>query len=291
MNLRLCLGVLILVAAPPAFGQPPPETLEIRALVAGTITKVHVKAGDAIQEGDLLVEIESTALKAALSKAEARRELAQARLNQHRAELDRAKRLIEGKALSRQEYDKVVEDHAVGAAVMKLATAEVDAWRALLEKTKVRATTDGKVVRVFAIVGASVVSDALVLTIIPANAAVQAKPSAKVKDLMKERLAALTQIADLVEKRMIAGVVTEMEVLHARRAVVDAALGLAETPAARLDLLRKDVELTEALLKRIEDRVKTGTLPETEVHRARVMHLDARIRLLREEEASKPGGR
>lgn len=116
----------------------------------------------------------------------------------------------------------------------------------------------------------------------------EAKPEpAKLKELLKERHAVLTKVADLVAAQYQHGTVSLDRVADTQRALIESGLELAETPMERVVLLRKLVKLTETLNENAQARFKAGAAPETEVLQIRALLLDARIRLVREEEKAK----
>ena len=111
--------------------------------------------------------------------------------------------------------------------------------------------------------------------------------SAKLRDLMKERHAVLTKVADVVTMQYSAGLAPLSAVMQARQAVIEAGLDLCETHAERIALLRENLKLAAETFKLTQARLKVDRNGETGVLQAQAMLLDAQIRLLRDEEKAK----
>lgn len=283
MALRLIFGWIVIAGAA-ATAAAQEEKVSISSRIAGIVEKIHVKVGDAVQKGQILIEIDSALQRVEVEKANAQLAAAEARLRLHTAELDRAKRLVEQKVIGREEYDQIVAKRAESEAALKLAAAVRDRERLLLDYATLRAPVDGRITRVGVTVGDSVkASETLLVVIVPADIA-QPNASAKLKGLLKERRDTLAKLADLVMRDFNAGRGSNLAVFNAERALVEANLELAETRAERLKHLRKGVEITETALKFVQTRVKAGEAPPTELLQIQAIVLEARIRLLREEE-------
>src|SRR5207244_5883151 len=70
-------------------------TAEVRARVAGYLTRVAVKGGDVVAKGDLLIEIDPRPYRLDLDAAEARLKVAEAKLQGVKLKAANAKRLVE----------------------------------------------------------------------------------------------------------------------------------------------------------------------------------------------------
>jgi multidrug efflux system membrane fusion protein len=113
------------------------------------------------------------------------------------------------------------------------------------------------------------------------------QPSAKIKELLKERHAVLTKAAAQIADLYKAGKIAPNEWIKAQRAVIDAGLDLCESQAERIALLRQDVKQAEEMHRITQKQAETGQALPMEALQARVAVLDAQIRLLREEERAK----
>lgn len=109
--------------------------------------------------------------------------------------------------------------------------------------------------------------------------------NAKVRELQKERLAVLRQIADQTNTAYKGGQVPLTTVLEAQREVNAAELELCETHKERLIFLEKKVELANDTEKNTEKLVQAHTAPRAHLLRARANRLHAEIELEKEKAA------
>lgn len=109
----------------------PVEGVTISADAEGTITSIPADSGTAVKAGNLLVELDTSVETAQLNATLARGELA-------RINIERAKDLLESKAMAKSEFDGV-------DAAYKQSQADVAALQALIDKKHVRAPFDGRV--------------------------------------------------------------------------------------------------------------------------------------------------
>jgi multidrug efflux system membrane fusion protein len=123
------------------------QSVELRARVTGYLTKVAFKEGSKVEKGQLLFEIDPRPYQAAAEQARAELALAEATLKLREAELARARRLVEQKGMSREEFDKVVAAFERAKAALVAAKAAYDAAQLNLEFTKVRAPISGRIGR------------------------------------------------------------------------------------------------------------------------------------------------
>jgi membrane fusion protein (multidrug efflux system) len=98
--------------------------------LSGKVTKIAFKAGDMVQAGDLLVQLDINTEKAQLRAAEASASLAQTNLK-------RTAEVLADNGVSRSEYDKA-------DASYKEAVAQVDTIKAAIAKKTIRAPFAGR---------------------------------------------------------------------------------------------------------------------------------------------------
>ncbi|MCX7082252.1 MAG: efflux RND transporter periplasmic adaptor subunit [Methylococcales bacterium] len=123
------------------------SSVDIRARVSGYLEKVNFKAGEPVKKGDLLFQIDPKPFVAQLSFAEAELERAKAKHELAKNDLERAKRLISGKAISEEEHDARTKGSQETLAAVQSATANVATAKLNLEFTKIRAPIDGRIGR------------------------------------------------------------------------------------------------------------------------------------------------
>ncbi len=107
------------------------ESVEITSRVTSLVTRIAFREGQLVEEGDLLVELENQEIRAELAVAEAS-------LSESRSQYERARQLADTQAISASSLEELL-------AAMQVAKAQVQAVRARLENTLVRAPFSGKV--------------------------------------------------------------------------------------------------------------------------------------------------
>ena len=123
------------------------SSVDIRARVSGYLEKVNFKAGEQVKKGDLLFQIDPKPFVAQLSFAEAELERAKAKHELAKNDLERAKRLFSGKAISEEEHDARTKGSQETLAAVQSAAANMATAKLNLEFTKIRAPIDGRIGR------------------------------------------------------------------------------------------------------------------------------------------------
>lgn len=129
------------------------ERVEVRPQVSGAITAVHFRNGALVKQGDILFTIDPRPHAAAAARAEAEVAAAQSAVRLTAADLDRAQRLVQSNAVSRQTLDEKDSAARQAAANLKAAQAALDLARIDLEHTQVTAPIAGRVSRAEVTVG------------------------------------------------------------------------------------------------------------------------------------------
>lgn len=107
------------------------ESVEITPRVTSLVTRIAFREGQLVDEGDLLVELENKEIRAELAVAEAS-------LSESRSQYERARQLADTQAISASSLEELL-------AAMQVAQAQVQAARARLENTLIRAPFSGKI--------------------------------------------------------------------------------------------------------------------------------------------------
>lgn len=148
------------------------RTTEVRPQVDGIITRIDVKSGDRVNPGARLVRIDAQRQQASVSTQDANRAAREADLALARTELDRARALLKGGAISQQELDQAESRAKRLEAESAAASAQLREARVQLQYFDVVAPAAGIVGDVPVRVGARV-SPADVLTTIEQNASLE----------------------------------------------------------------------------------------------------------------------
>jgi RND family efflux transporter MFP subunit len=121
------------------------ESVEVRPRVSGYIERVAFVEGSTVKKGDLLFVIDPRPYRAELDRAEAELVRAQANAELARNEVARGDRLLNARAISREEYDQRVNAGRESDANVRAARAAVETARLNLGYTRITSPIDGRV--------------------------------------------------------------------------------------------------------------------------------------------------
>src|SRR5205085_2644768 len=103
--------------------------------------------GTEVKKGDLLFQIDPRPFQAVLDQASATEDRAKVQLTLAKSELDRGTKLLEGKAISAEDFDKRTQTVRDAEASVRLAQATVDAAKLNVEYTQIKAPINGRIGR------------------------------------------------------------------------------------------------------------------------------------------------
>ena len=149
------------------------EFVELRPRVAGTIDKVHFTDGATVAAGALLFTIDPRPFEAEVARAESQVVAAKSRAELAQTEYARAQKLLDSRAVSRQEFDQLAAGARTSEADIKAAEAALRVARLNLAYTAVRAPIGGRLSRANATAG-NLVNEQVVLTSIASTSRVHA---------------------------------------------------------------------------------------------------------------------
>ncbi|MBA4194927.1 MAG: efflux transporter periplasmic adaptor subunit [Comamonadaceae bacterium] len=149
------------------------EFVELRPRVAGTVDKVHFTDGATVARGQLLFSIDPRPFEAEVARAASQVAAARARAELATAELARAEKLLQSKAISKQEADQLAAGTRTSNADIEAAEAALKVARLNLSHAAVRAPIAGRVSRA-AVTAGNLVNEQVVLTTIAASSKVHA---------------------------------------------------------------------------------------------------------------------
>jgi membrane fusion protein, multidrug efflux system len=129
------------------------DKVEMRPRVAGYIESIHFAPGAYVKKGDTLFVIDPKPYAAEVARAEAQLAAAQAKLALATSELDRAKRLLDERAIAQREFEERVNAQREAQAAIQAAQAALDIARLNLGYTRVSAPINGRVSRAEVTVG------------------------------------------------------------------------------------------------------------------------------------------
>lgn len=128
------------------------ETL-VGSRILATITRMHVRAGDRVEQGDLLVEFDDSAQRSVLAQRQQAEASSAAALEEARLIRDRAIKLFESGNLSRADYDRALTSHRVAEAEHERSRRAVAEAQAQLDYTRIVSPMSGTVVDRYAEAG------------------------------------------------------------------------------------------------------------------------------------------
>jgi membrane fusion protein (multidrug efflux system) len=120
------------------------RSADVRARVPGVLQRRLYEEGSDVGKGQALFQIDPAPLQAALAQARGALAQAQASAANSRAAAERARGLIEGKFISRSDYDNAVAAERSAAAAVQAAQASVQAANINLGYATVRAPISGR---------------------------------------------------------------------------------------------------------------------------------------------------
>lgn len=122
----------------------------VSSRITATIAAVHVRAGDQVETGDVLVELDARDLQARLAQRNEAVRAARARLAEARPTFERTESLFERNLVSKADYDRALA--VLRAAEAELARSEQAAAeaRTALSYTTIHAPFAGRVIERFA---------------------------------------------------------------------------------------------------------------------------------------------
>lgn len=123
------------------------ERVELRPQASGSLEAVNFTEGAAVTRGQVLFRIDRRPYAAALAEAEAALTQARADAEATVREGERAARLVEKKAISREDADRRIASSAVASARVAAARAAVERARLNLSFTEVRSPISGRIGR------------------------------------------------------------------------------------------------------------------------------------------------
>jgi RND family efflux transporter MFP subunit len=123
----------------------PGAEVKVAAERPGRLVAVLVEEGQAVRKGDLLAEIESEELRAALAEAHARVDEAAAEVRLAEVNLERRRRLVAEQIAAAHDLDQATRDLETSRARQSTAEATAARYEAQLRKSRIVAPLSGTV--------------------------------------------------------------------------------------------------------------------------------------------------
>ena len=135
---------------------PVPASIEakqatlVSSRILARIEKMHVRAGDTLKKGQLLIELEKTDLQSQVSQSQAQIRAVSARLTEAKQNLSRAKELSDKGVLAAAELDKAQANHDTLIADLHAAEQTLSQAKTTIAFASIHSPIDGRVVDRFA---------------------------------------------------------------------------------------------------------------------------------------------
>ncbi|MBN2580992.1 MAG: efflux RND transporter periplasmic adaptor subunit [Pirellulales bacterium] len=120
---------------------------EVSGQVLAVIREVKVRAGDYVEPGQSLVVLDDREIQAQLRESEAAAAGVKADLELRRRDYERYRQMLEGKAVSKEEFDRVRGAYQGAEAQWKRITEQIARVRVTLSYTEIKAQAAGIVAR------------------------------------------------------------------------------------------------------------------------------------------------
>lgn len=136
-----------------------------RVRTGGTILELKVRQGDRVEQGDVLATVGDEKLALTVSSYAAQVQAGEAQLAQAKVEYERAQRLIDAGAISRNNFDQARTAYAVAASNLKSISAQRAVIQEQQAQGRVLAPTSGRVITVPVTAGTVVMAGDVVATV------------------------------------------------------------------------------------------------------------------------------
>ncbi len=136
----------------------PMRTVQVGSQVSGIIEKIYVDFNSEVRRGQMIAQIDSTALNASVKQAEANVERNQAQVNDAKRNFTRTTELFKKNLVSQADLDATTTAYESAIAQLKQTQAALDQSRVNLRYAIIRAPIDGVVISRDVDVGQTVAS-------------------------------------------------------------------------------------------------------------------------------------
>jgi RND family efflux transporter MFP subunit len=142
--------------------------LTLNSSISGRVERIHVRVGQAVAAGDLLVSLVPTGLQARVDIARAEVEAQAPEVERMQMELDKAQELYDRDSLARVVLQQAQQKLAIATALMSVATAKLELAQFHLSQAQIHAPIDGIVLAISTFPGQYIntrVNDQTLLTV------------------------------------------------------------------------------------------------------------------------------
>lgn len=174
----------------------PVHEISLASRLLAKVVEVRVRAGQVVAAGELLVQLDDADLTARLKQAEAALQSATAQRDRTAADLKRAERLVESRAISRADFDGAVAAARGAASEVERITQQIAEFQVALRDARMTAPIGGTIVDKRVDAGDTVSPGQVVLTLYDPN---RMQLVAPVRESLARRLAVGQQLPARLE--------------------------------------------------------------------------------------------
>ncbi len=124
----------------------PLTTVQVGTQVSGTISRLYADFNSVVKKGQVIALIDTVLLSATKHEAEAAYTRAKIQLNQSKTEFDRMKKLYEGEAVSKSEYDLAVTNYESAQSQLASARSQLERAKINVRYATIHAPINGTVI-------------------------------------------------------------------------------------------------------------------------------------------------
>ena len=125
----------------------PIRSVEVKSKASGEILRLHVDIGDEVQPGALLVSVDPRDVRNRYEQTEADLDVARARTEISKAQLDRSQELLEAGVIAEQEHESKRLEYANALANQVKAETNFELSELQLEDVTIRAPMKGTIIQ------------------------------------------------------------------------------------------------------------------------------------------------
>jgi RND family efflux transporter MFP subunit len=167
----------------------------VQPQVDGRVTRIHVKSGDVVRPGTLLLQIDPEKQSATLRNTESQRAGREADVTYWKAQVERLQSLLKAGAISQNEFDAAQHNLATAQSNLSALDAQVREGRVQLQYYRVTAPTAG-VVGDLAVREGDRITTSTIITTIDDKAGLEAYIQVPIDRAPDLRVGLVTQILD-----------------------------------------------------------------------------------------------
>lgn len=217
------------------------QTTNVAARILAPIKSIHVKAGDLVKTGDLLIELDNRNLRAQTAQSKENINSLQARLNQAYSHFRRTKSLYAKESVTKAQYEQALSSYNSLKAQLASAKQILESSQTTLSYSQIKAEFDGRVIDRFADPGDLASPGVKLLTLYDPN-------SLRIDANVRESLALSLKIGQQIQTHVSAINKTTMATIEE---IVPAA-----DPGTRSFLIKAKLEQTGTLLPGMFARIR-----------------------------------